>query len=52
MRSVYRIVVGMSKGKRPFGRPRFRLGEKIEMELGEIQCENVIPIYWYEDRVH
>jgi hypothetical protein len=33
---VYKFLVGKPKGKRPFGRPRHRLGDGIELDLGEI----------------
>jgi len=33
-RSVYRILVGRPKGKRPPGRPRHRWKDNIKMDLG------------------
>jgi hypothetical protein len=32
-RNVYRILVGMPKGKRPLGRPRRRWADNIKMDL-------------------
>jgi hypothetical protein len=29
---AYKILVGMSEGKRPFGRPRHRWEDNIEMD--------------------
>jgi hypothetical protein len=34
-RSVYRVLVGGSEGKRPLGRPRLRWEDNIKMDLGE-----------------
>jgi hypothetical protein len=36
MRSVYKILVGKSEGKRPLGRPRRRWKDNIGMDLKEI----------------
>jgi hypothetical protein len=36
MRSAYRILVGSSEGKRPFGRPRHRWEDSIKMDLQEV----------------
>jgi hypothetical protein len=35
-RNAYRILVGKPEGRRPLGRPRRRLVNKIKMELREI----------------
>jgi hypothetical protein len=35
-RNVYRLLVGKLEGKRPLGRPRFRLINNIKMDLLEI----------------
>jgi hypothetical protein len=35
-RSVYRVLVGRPKGKRPLGRPGRRWEDNIKMELREI----------------
>jgi len=37
-RGVCRIVVGKSKGNRPFGRPRRRWEDNIKMGLQEVKC--------------
>jgi len=38
MRDVYRVLVGNSKGKRPFGRPRSRWENNINIELQKVGC--------------
>jgi hypothetical protein len=35
-RNVYRLLVGKPEGKRPLGRPRYRLIDNIKMDLLEI----------------
>jgi hypothetical protein len=35
-RSVYRVLVGRSEGKRPLGRPRRRWEDNVKMDLREI----------------
>jgi hypothetical protein len=35
-RSVYRLLVGTSEGKRPHGRPRHRWEDIIEMDIQEV----------------
>jgi len=35
---VYRILVGILEGKRPFGRPRRRWEDNIKMDLQEVGC--------------
>ena len=35
---VYRVLVGKSEGKRPFGRPRHIWEDNIEMDLQEVGC--------------
>jgi hypothetical protein len=35
-RDAYRLLVGMSEGKRPLGRPRRRWVDNIRMDLGEM----------------
>jgi hypothetical protein len=35
-RSIYRVLVERSKGKRPLGRPRHRWEDNIKMDLREI----------------
>jgi hypothetical protein len=34
-RNAYKILVGKPQGKRPLGRPRRRLVDNIEMDLGD-----------------
>ena len=36
--SLYRILVGKPKGKRPLGRPRRRCKDNIKMDLHEVGC--------------
>ena len=40
-RVVYRVLVGMPKGKRPLGRTRRRWEDDIRMDLQEIGCGSV-----------
>jgi hypothetical protein len=40
-RSVYRLLVGKSEGRRPLGRPRRRWMDNIKMDLFEIDL-NVV----------
>jgi hypothetical protein len=35
-REMYKVLVGMPKGKRPLGRPRHRWENEIRIALGEI----------------
>jgi hypothetical protein len=35
-RNAYRLLVGKPEGKRPLGRPRYRLVDNIRMDLGEV----------------
>ena len=35
-RSIYRILVGRTDGKRPLGRSRFRWANNIEMDLQDV----------------
>jgi hypothetical protein len=37
-RSVYRVLMGKPKGKRPLGRPRCRCEDNIRMDLQEVGC--------------
>jgi len=41
MRSVYRVLVGKPKGKRPLGRPRRRWEDNNKMDLQEVGCGGV-----------
>ena len=38
-RGAYRVLVGKPEGKRPFGRPRCRWDDKINMGLQEVGRE-------------
>ena len=44
-RSVYRVLVGKPKGRRPLGRPRSRWEDNIKMDLQEVGCRGM---YWIE----
>ena len=33
---AYRVLVGKPKGKKPFGRPRYRWEDSFEMDLQEV----------------
>jgi hypothetical protein len=35
-RGVYRVLVGKHEGKRPLGRPTYRRGDNIKMDLQEV----------------
>jgi hypothetical protein len=37
-RSLYRVLVGKPKGKRPLGRPRRRWEDNMKMDLQEEGC--------------
>jgi len=37
-RGVYRVLVGKSEGKRPFGKPRRRWEDNIKMDLQDVGC--------------
>jgi hypothetical protein len=37
-RSVYRVLVGKSEGKKPLGKPRHRWEDNIRMVLQEVGC--------------
>jgi hypothetical protein len=40
-RSVYRVLIGKSEGKRPLGRPRRRWQDNIKMDFQEVECEGM-----------
>jgi hypothetical protein len=40
-RSVYRVLVGRPKGKRPLRRPRHRWEDNIKMDLRETRIDGV-----------
>jgi hypothetical protein len=50
-RSVYRVLVGRPKGKRPLGRPRCRWEDNIKMDLREIGINGANWIQLAQDRV-
>jgi len=49
-RGVYRVLVGKPEGKRPFGRPRRRWEDNIEMDLQEVGCRGMNWIELAQDR--
>jgi hypothetical protein len=49
-RNVYRVLMGMPKGKRPLGRPRRRWKDGIRMDLREIGWWSVDWIQLAQDR--
>jgi hypothetical protein len=50
VRGAYNILVGRPEGRRPLGRPRRRLEDKIQMDLREIGFGDVNWIHWDQDR--
>jgi hypothetical protein len=50
-RSVYRVLIGTPKGKRPLGRPRRRWEDNIKMHLTETGIDGVNWIWLAQDRV-
>jgi hypothetical protein len=50
-RGVYRVLVGMSEGKRPLGRPRRRWKDNFKMDLREIWIGGANWIQLVQDRV-
>jgi hypothetical protein len=50
-RSVYRVLVGKLKGKRPLGRPRHRWEDNIKMDLKEIGINGANWIWLDQDGV-
>jgi hypothetical protein len=38
IRGVYRVLLGKTEGRRPFGRPRHRCENNIKMDLREVAC--------------
>ena len=47
---VYKVLVGKSEGKRPFGRPRCRWEDNINMNLQEVGCGGTDWIGLVQDR--
>jgi hypothetical protein len=41
MRNTYEMLVAISEGKNPLGRPRRRCEDNIEIDLREIFCEGM-----------
>jgi hypothetical protein len=50
-RKVYKVLVGKTEGKRPFGRPRRRWEDGVRMDLREIGLGGVDWIRLAQDRV-
>jgi hypothetical protein len=48
MRNTYKRLVGKSKAKKPFGRPRYRRKNTFKMDLEETFVENNNWIYLAE----
>jgi hypothetical protein len=44
-RNAYRILLGEPEGKRPLGKPRWRLVENIKINLREIGWDDM---YWID----
>ncbi|KAJ4429711.1 hypothetical protein ANN_21915, partial [Periplaneta americana] len=51
-RNAYRVLVGRTKGKRPFGRPRRRWEDNIKMDLREVGYDDRDLINLAQDRDH
>ena len=49
-RSVYRVLVGKTEGKRPLGRPKCRWEDSIKMDLQELGCGGMDGIKLAQDR--
>jgi hypothetical protein len=50
-RSIYRVLVGRSEGKRPLGRPRHRREVNIKLDLREIGIDGANSVRLAQDRV-
>jgi hypothetical protein len=51
-RAAYRILVGMTEGKRPLGIPRPRWVDNIKLDLREIGWDGMDWIYLAQNRDH
>ena len=49
-RGIFRVLVGISEGKRPLGRPRRRWEYNIKMDLQEVGCGGMDWIELTQDR--
>jgi hypothetical protein len=45
-RSVYRVLVGRTEGKKPLGRSRRRWEDNIKMDLQEVGCGAWAVLIW------
>jgi hypothetical protein len=50
-RGVYRVFIGRPKGKRPFGRPRYRWEDNVKMDLRETGINGAKWLWLAQDRV-
>jgi hypothetical protein len=50
-RSVYRVLVGRPKGKRPLGRPNCRWEDNIKLDIREMGIDGTNWIQVAQDRV-
>jgi hypothetical protein len=50
IRGVYRVLVGITKGRRPIGRPRHRWENNIKMDIREVVCGVMDKIEVAQDR--
>jgi hypothetical protein len=50
VRGVYRVLLGKTEGKRPFGRPRLRWEGNIKIDLQEVGCGDMDWIDLAQDR--
>jgi hypothetical protein len=43
-RNAYRVLVGITEGKRTIGRPRHRWEDSIKIDVQEVECEGMARI--------